>query len=72
MSVFFGIVIFGLSSFFADERAAYVAAHDFCEDAFVTRENGVSRFQCEGVDYVVQCAEGTCDVREEIELASAQ
>ena len=72
MSAIIGIMILGFSIFFGDERAAYIAAHDFCPDTFVTRVDGVSRFECDGVAYAVHCADGSCDVRESVELASLE
>ena len=64
MNAIFGFLFFGLSLFYADEKAAYTAAHEFCPDTFVERIGDESHFACEGVDYVVTCDGGACDLRQ--------
>lgn len=64
MNLIFGFLLFGLSHYFADEKAAYVAAHEFCPDAFVERIDDRSYFACEDIAYVVACHDGRCDIRE--------
>ncbi len=64
MTLILDIFFLGLSAYFADEKAAYQAAHEFCPDTFVTRVDDRSHFTCEGVDYVVVCDDGACDLNE--------
>jgi len=60
MNALFGILFFALSAFFADEKAAYEAAHDFCPDTLATRVDDRSHFECEGIAYVAFCDDVTC------------
>ena len=69
MNLIFGFLFFGLSPHFADEKAAYIAAHELCPDTFVERIDDRSYFECEDTAYVVSCHDGSCDVREREDVA---
>lgn len=62
MNLIFGFLFLALSAWFADEKAAYQAAHDFCPDTFVQRIDDRSHFDCEGVAYVAICDDGVCTI----------
>ena len=71
MTAFVAILMGGLSLYFADERAAYQAAHEFCPGTYVERVDDRSEFECEGVAYVARCEDGSCGIEPRTALSSA-
>lgn len=69
MNLIFGILFLGLTHHFADEKAAYQAAHDFCPGTYVERIDDRSYFECDGTEYAVLCQDGSCDVEETANVA---
>ncbi|MBJ17879.1 MAG: hypothetical protein CL933_00510 [Deltaproteobacteria bacterium] len=63
LNLILAIPIAILAFFFADEKAANIAAHEICTDAHVVKATEGFDFSCDKGDFNVVCVDSVCTAK---------